>query len=67
MKDYSENSSDNKSGPISKRKIYLISQKGMKTFMMSVSDETREYYASLEEHLFNYLDYQRKYQETVLQ
>lgn len=31
----------------------------MKSFMMTVSDDTREYYASLEEHLFNYIDYQR--------
>ena len=55
IRDFEEDSSLNKNGR--PRKLYLISQKGMKTFMMSVSDETREYYASLEDHLFNYIDY----------
>ena len=38
------------------KKLYEISQKGVKIIMMQAEEKTREYYIELEELMFDYID-----------
>lgn len=44
----------------SNKKLFMVSQKGVRTFMMQLDRETSDYYATVEESLFDYFAKKQK-------